>query len=196
MSDEEDSLAEDISQILSALDLRSPSRPKPTLVVLTGLPGTGKSHVAAELRHRTGFPVLESDAARRALFPRPRYTALESHRLFAAIHGAIDRLLAGGVSCIFDATNLLEQYRRPLYDIAESRRAKLVLVRVMAPRKEVHKRLAGRAPDGTSEADIAVYERMRWQMEPVQREHFTLDTSRDISAPLDEIVAAVQEEQQ
>jgi predicted kinase len=114
MSDEGDNLAEDVSRVLAALDLRSSPQPRPVLVVLIGLPGTGKSHVATKLQRRTGFAVLESDAARKALFPRPRYTSLESRRLFAAIHAAIDHLLAEGTSCIFDATNLLEQYCQPL----------------------------------------------------------------------------------
>lgn len=192
MSDEEDTLAKDVSRVLTALDFRPHSRRPPVLVALIGLPGTGKSYLAAELRRRTGFLVLESDTLRKVLFPRPRYSALESRRLFAAIHAAIDHLLAQRVSCILDATNLLEQYRRPLCEIAEERGAKLILIEVTAPRPEVHKRLSGRSRyGGTSDADIIVYERMRPQMEPVQREHFIIDTSEDISDRLDEIVATV-----
>ena len=70
----------------------------PALVVISGLPGTGKSQFARELQRRTGAVVLESDALRRLLFEKPSYSWQESRRLFAAIHAVAERLLCEGVS--------------------------------------------------------------------------------------------------
>jgi predicted kinase len=184
---------EDVARILAEVRAYASrrQRPRPTgwraaLAVLVGLPASGKSRVAEELRRRTGALVLESDALRRLLFPRRSYSAAESRRLFAAIHGAIDELLAEGASVVLDATNLTEAERAPLYQIAERCAAKLILVQVTAPRSLARRRMARREATGVgrSEADLQVYERMRSQLEEVQRQHHVVDTSQDIEPAL------------
>jgi len=173
--------AQDGDRVLGALGPLPPSRHHPALVVVSGLPGTGKSLFCRELRRRTGVAVLESDALRKLLFSRPNYSSEESRRLFAAIHAAIARLLAAGISCTLDATNLKEHHRQPLYDIAEELGAKLILVEVTAAPEVVRRRLTARAGHGNalSDAGSAVYERMRREVEEIQREHFLVDTAAD-----------------
>lgn len=166
---------------------------KPAVVVLSGLPGAGKSHLARELIKRYRFAHLESDRVRQALFERPSYTQAENLRLFNAYHEVLDRLLARGIPVLCDATNLREAYRLPLYQIAEKRGACLVVVQVEAPLDVVRRRLENRveteAPGDASEAGVEVYERLRVDAEPVEREHIVVDTSKDISAAVERILA-------
>jgi predicted kinase len=181
----------DVMRILVALGGLPYPHSRPALIVVSGLPGTGKSRFCRHLRERTGAVILESDALRKLLFKRPTHSARESQRLFTAIHAAIDRLLAAGVSSVLDATNLAERHREPLYDMVEKQGARLVLVEVTAPPDVVRSRLAGRAegadPHDLSDADAAVYERMRRQAEEIPREHLVVDTSKDIGPALDTI---------
>ncbi len=181
-----------MARILDTVRAQTSRRKRPALAVLVGLPASGKSRVAERLRARTGAVVLESDALRRLLFQRRTYSAVESERLFGAIHAAIERLLADGVSVIFDATNLAEAERRPLYEIAEQRGAGLALVHVVAPEPLARRRLARReaAGPGNSEAGLRVYERMRPKVEEIARPHRVVDTSRDIRGA----VAAIAKE--
>lgn len=192
---ERDSLQTDVDVILAALGPRLPRRRRPVLVLIVGLPGTGKSSFAAQLAARTRLVILESDALRRLIFPNPRYSAAESSRLFAAVHAAIDRLLAKGTPCLLDATNLTEAHRQPLYDIADARGAKLVIVEVVAPRQVVHQRLKDRAQQGAanSEADVFVYERMRRQREEISREHIVVDTSQDVEPAVEQAAQAAED---
>ena len=124
----------DADRILLSLGELPLPVPRPALVVVAGLPGTGKSKFCRELKLRSGAVILESDAVRRLLFERRAYSWFESRRVFSALHAAARKLLGAGVSCIVDATNVAEVYRRPLYDIAEERGAKLIVVEVTAPR--------------------------------------------------------------
>jgi len=181
-----DADAQDVDQVLAALGPLPPPRGRRALVVVSGLPGAGKSLFCRELRRRTGVVILESDALRKLLFPRPAYSSEESQRLFAAIHAAIERLLASGVSCTLDATNLKERHREPLYAIAERQGAKLILVEVTAAPDVVRRRLARRLREGDapSDADVAVYERMRREVEEIPREHFLVDTAADTGPAL------------
>ena len=59
---------------------------KPALIVVSGLPGTGKSYFCRKLAERLPVITLESDALRKTLFTSPTYSLLESSRLFQAIH--------------------------------------------------------------------------------------------------------------
>ncbi|MBI1885206.1 MAG: DegV family EDD domain-containing protein [Chloroflexi bacterium] len=195
---ERPALEEDIRRIEASLEPLPPTGQGPSLVVLSGLPGSGKSHFARRLKQRSPLVVLESDALRKALFGRPKYTPEENRRLFDACHAMLDRLLARGMEAVLDATNLREIHRRPLYRIAGKNGARLVLVRLEAPPSLVRRRLEERAqrfnPWDHSDAGVEVYERMRYEAEPITAPHIVVDSSRDIEAALDAVVRALAAE--
>jgi predicted kinase len=189
-------LAEDVERILAEVGPQPPPRQRPALVMAAGLPGSGKSLFCRRLRRRTGAVILESDALRQVLFPQPDHSQAESRRLFRAIHVAIERLLQAGVHIILDATNLAEWQREPVYAIAERTGARLVLVWLQAPPRIVQARLANRRrgadAQGRSTAGLAVYERMRAQVEEIRRPHRVIDTSRGTQEALDAIAEEME----
>ena len=168
---------------------------EPAFIVVSGLPGTGKSYICGKLAERLPFIILESDALRKTLFPSPTYSLAESSQLFQAIHHLIEELLKKGVPLILDATNLSERYRERLYNIADRLNVKLVLVRVEAPPAVVFQRLKARAegtnPENKSAADWAVFQKMNLSVEKIRRNHYAVDTSRDITPVLDKIMREV-----
>lgn len=168
----------------------------PTLIVVSGLPGTGKSYFSNRLVERLPFLILESDAMRKTLFTSPSYNRQESSHLFQVCHLLIQRLLAKGIPIIFDATNLSERHRERLYSIADRLDARLILVRVEAPAGVAQERLKARQegtdPTNKSDADWAVYQRMQPSVQKIHRNHYAVDTSRDITPVLDKIVREVR----
>jgi len=188
------------SQLLSDVErltegLRELPEPvaQPCLVVVSGLPGTGKSHFSSQLVRRWPFLILESDALRKTLYPAPSYSQPENSSLFRAVHLLVERLLKRGVPLILDATNLSERYREHLYGIADRLDARLVLVRVEAPPEIVRERLKDRRedPQAKSDADWSVYQGMKPRMQKMRRRHYVVDTSRDITPVLDKIVREI-----
>ena len=167
---------------------------KPTFIAVSGLPGTGKSYFCSQLAERLPFVILESDALRKALFSSPSYNSKESSHLFRTVHLLIERLLKKGIPVILDATNLSEQYREYLYSIADRLDIKLVMVRVKAPPQVVHERLRTRLENSgdKSDADWAIYRRMESSVQKINRNHYAVDTSRDITPVLDKIVREVR----
>jgi len=168
----------------------------PAFIVVSGLPGSGKSHFCSRLAERLPFVILESDALRKTLFPSPSYSPQESNRLFQTCHLLIERLLKKGIPLILDATNLSERYREHLYSIADRLDVKLILVRVEAPAKVVRERLKARQEganlENKSDADWEVYRRMEPAVEKIRRNHYAVDTSRDITPVLDKIVREIK----
>ena len=118
---------------------------RPALIVLCGLPGTGKSYFAAALARRAAVVVLSSDRIRKILVAVPRYSRGEHRRVFAAAHLLLEELLGAGYGVVFDATNRTERARQPLYAIAERAGARLVVLEFTVPEEVARRRLEGRA---------------------------------------------------
>ncbi len=187
-------LVSDVERLTESLEQLPEPVVEPAFIVVSGLPGTGKSYFCSQLAQRLPFIILESDALRKALFPSPSYSPQESSRLFRAVRLLIERLLKKGIPLILDATNLSERYREYLYSIADRLSVKLVLVRVEAPPWVVRERLKARRENSAdkSDADWTIYQKMKPSVQKIRRNHYAVDTSRDITPVLDKIVREVK----
>jgi predicted kinase len=190
------SLDEDVEKLRRSLNGLPRPQVEPPLIVVSGLPGTGKSFLCRKLAERLPFLILASDSLRKILFPLPQYKEDENKRLFSACHILIEELLKKGIPVIFDATNLLEHHREYFYRAAERAGAKLILVWVEAPTEVVRQRLLTREkaalPQHDSEAGWEVYNKMKPRREKISRNHLVVDTSQDITAVIDKIVRATK----
>ena len=189
-------LNRDLVKLKGSLGSLPEATVNPGFVVVSGLPGTGKTFFCRKLAEKQLFCILESDALRKILFPSPDYSADESTRLFAACHSLIEGLLNNGMPVIFDATNLSERHREHLYRIGDRTGAKLVLVRVEAPAAVTYQRLRARKNGATttedkSDADWEIYRQMQPRAEKIRRNHFAVDTSQDIAPVLDTIIRTI-----
>jgi len=178
-------LSEAVARVETALNLSGEAVARPVLVVICGLPGSGKSYLARHLRAHLGAAIVETDHVRRILFTCPRHTGPESAWVYAVCHTLIARLLGRSQSVIFDATNLIERNREHLYRIADRAQARLVVVRTVAPDAVIRQRLERRSgrtdPEDLSQADIGVYEKMLPSEQRIRRQHLVIDTTQDMA---------------
>ena len=186
----------DVQQLTESLGQLPEPMVEPTFIVVSGLPGTGKTYFCSKLAERLPFVTLESDSLRKTLFSSPSYSPQESNHLFQVCHLLIEKLLRKGIPLILDATNLSERYRERLYNIADRLDVKLILVRVEAPAEVIRERLKARQegvnPEEKSDADWEVYQRMKPAIQKIRRNHYAVDTSRDITPVLDKIIREVK----
>ena len=94
--------------------------------------GVARAGLFGGVGKRPGFANL--------LIPNPKYTPSEHTRVFNACHVLIEDLLCQGRGVLFDATNLTESFRRPLYWICDRLSIPLVLARFTAPQYVVRRR--------------------------------------------------------
>jgi predicted kinase len=167
----------------------------PALIILSGLPGTGKTYFAKRLAEKIPAIILESDALRKTLFTHPDYSHRESGRLFETIHALVGRFLNRGFTVILDATNLSERHREMLYHIAEKEGARLIIAYLEAPPEVISQRLNQRRgqENSKSDADWGVYLKMCGAVEEIKRRHYVVNTADDISPAIDKIVKEVME---
>ena len=188
--------ARDVEQLRASLLERPPPVSKPVLVIVSGLPGSGKSYFSRKLATQIPLLIIESDALRKVLFPTPSYTFEESSRLFNACHVLINDLLTEGTSVLVDATNLVESHRERVSHIANDAGATLVPIYLKANPEVIYQRLKGRSAgvdsEDNSDADWLIYQNMCKTVEPIRREHFVLDTSEEISEEVSKIADEIK----
>ena len=188
-------LADEVSVLKQGIPRLPEPVAHPALIIVSGLPGTGKSYFCRKLGEKIDLVILESDTLRKQLFADPSYVKQESMQLFRACHGLVEELLRKGINVALDATNLEEHNREQLYHIADQSGARLVVVRMEAPPEVVQQRLERRSrredQSDHSEADWNVYSKMKPTVEKIGRNHFAVDSSKDVGPVIDKIVRLV-----
>lgn len=183
---------QDVRRLIVSLGVLPSPRSRPALIVLCGLPGSGKSTIAHELARLVDVAVVRSDAVRRLLAPAPDYTTAESRRVFAAIETAVEQVLQAGVPVLVDATNIEAWQRQPFAAIAERTGARLHFVWVSAREHTIRRRLAAREAGqrgayDVSDAGVDVYAAMKARAEPIRGPHWTVYTDHDYTGMLTQL---------
>lgn len=156
------------------------------LILISGLPGSGKSTVAKAYVSRYGGAHINSDLIRRELGLRGHYLPGDKARVYAAMLDRTEAVLAAGGSAVVDSTFYRKAIRQPFEALALRLGVPVFRIEVRAREETIRRRLQAPRPD--SEADFAVYETIRDAYEPWEIPFLTLWTDAD---PLEAVVEAL-----
>jgi len=176
----------------------------PSLVVIAGLSGTGKSAIAAALHARTGFVHLNSDVIRKRLagvLPQVRlseeyYTEVYGERTYAELFAQAGAQLAAGRGVILDATFQRRTGRDTARALARAHGVPFLLVECRCSDDEVRRRLARRAHEHhtASDADWSIYVEQRSRYEPFAADELGHRLLLDTTAPATDLTALIEPE--
>lgn len=166
-------LARGRARWLAALAWLEPADKRPMIVLVGGLPGTGKSTVARHLAERASLTLLRSDVVRKELAGVSAITALaESHyssawddRIYAEMQARAERILWQGGRVVVDATFRSEPRRRQFHELAIAGGVPIVFLECQASPEIVRTRLETRRGDA-SDAGWDVHERLARTWDP------------------------------
>lgn len=158
------------------------------LILICGLPATGKSTVARRLAKLTRAELLRTDAIRKRIILKPSYSKKEKNTVYRTVFLLADYLIKNGVDVIIDGTFYTESLRREAQEIAKRRGARFFLVETSCPEKLVLERLKRRKRSlrSLSDADLEVYYKIKKIFEPITEEHITVETAWDIKKAVNE----------
>lgn len=108
---------------------------QPTLYLMFGYPGAGKTTAAKLISELTGAVRLSSDELRMELFPHPVYTEAEHSAVYKTLDERVQQLLGQGKSVVYDANLNRYVHRAEKYAIAKKTGVRPVLIWVKAPRE-------------------------------------------------------------
>jgi gluconokinase len=165
---------------------------RPRCVVVMGVSGSGKSTVAEGLAQRLGWSLIEGDD----LHPRANVDAMAAGRPLTdeerrpwleAVGREIDRLTAGGASCVATCSALRRSYR----DLLRAGRSGLAFCHVTADPRRLDDRLRHRSghfmPASLLASQLAL-------LEPLGADEAGITVSSDAepAAVVDEVVARLR----
>ncbi|WP_243867000.1 AAA family ATPase [Actinophytocola oryzae] len=172
-----DASAADEARLYADIAVRHLRRGAVRLVLVGGLPGSGKTTIGGLLADRLGAVLLSSDRLRKELagldpghhanaaYRDGIYTREHTTRTYAELLRRAGELLARGESVVLDASWSAEAERLLARDVAKRTSSGLVELRCAAPTAVTEARLRGRT-GSLSDADPAIAQAMAAAADP------------------------------
>lgn len=150
------------------------------IILVLGLPGSGKSYFAVRLAQKINAEYLNSDQIRKEMFPERTYSDSEKAKVYEDLLKKMKEAIDKGKDMVLDATFYKNKIREPF--ITNSK-GKIAFIEVWADENIIQERL--KKPRPYSEADLKVYQLLRQQWEPLKQPHLSLQsTNRNIDSML------------
>jgi aminoglycoside phosphotransferase family enzyme/predicted kinase len=172
------------------------------LIMVGGLPGTGKSTLAGAVADRLGCTLLSSDRVRKELagispdepaagpYGTGIYSPEWNHRVYAELAHRAERLLGLGETVVLDASWTSRDNRELTEEIARRTHAETHALQCEAPHDVIAGRIRER-PRTPSDADAEIAQAMASTADPWPQAT-TIDTSGPLEKSLDQALAKVR----
>jgi predicted kinase len=175
------------------------------LLIVCGLPGTGKSTLASAIEERTGFVHLSSDVVRKELaglkpgeahpegYGEGIYSEHFTERTYAELARRAEGFLKQGRSVITDATFSKKRYLKKVMDAADRAGVSARIIECFATNATVRARLEERrwAVGNVSDADWRIYLGKKAAFEEIQGPHIVAAAEKTLQENLLKIFRAV-----
>lgn len=145
------------------------------VIIVLGLPGSGKSYFASKLAAELGAEYISSDEVRMRLLPTRTYSDEEKKRVYGAMSNMMSEALFLKKPVVLDATFYRESLRNKFEEIAAEFGETIIYIEVSAPEHLIEERL--QKPRLVSEADHAVYLKLKETYDPLKKDHLILVSS-------------------
>ena len=146
------------------------------IVIVFGLPGSGKSYFASHLASMINADYINSDKVRRTMFDIRTYSIKEKLSVYHEMLTQMKEVVKQNKNVVLDATFYNNDIRKKSLDEAIGA-GSIFFIEVKAEESVIRKRLQEKRVD--SEADFEVYKKIKKQWKPLHEDHLILQSTND-----------------
>lgn len=147
------------------------------IVVVFGLPGTGKSYFAGRLAEIIKAEYISSDRVRFKMIKERAYTEEEKMKVYDQMLVLTRQLIRQQKRVVLDATFYRKEIRQMFVALAASLNVKIYFIEVTGRKLLVKKRVSKKRKE--SEADYEVYRKVKALFQPMVEQHLTLESQEN-----------------
>ena len=179
-----------ITSLLEYNEVFGVTKTTQVIVIVIGLPGSGKSYFARRLATRLRAEHINSDTVRKAMGASGRYSFKEKLVVYTEMARMTEKFLDENKVVVVDATFYHHLMRDIFLQLAHQQSVRICFIQVRAKEGLIQERLS--IPRDDSEADFKVYQDIRDQFQEIMIPHLELDsTNENITQMLDTAVEYV-----
>lgn len=145
------------------------------LILIAGLPGSGKTSLASAFARRYGAAHFNSDQLRWQLGLWGSYSEDDKATVYNELLARTRQVLLGGETVVVDSTFYRASLRKPFEVLAAQLGQKPLWILATAPDEVLRSRVA--KPRADSEANEEVLEKIKAEFETLEPPFLTIDTS-------------------
>jgi predicted kinase len=146
------------------------------VIIVMGLPGSGKSYFASRLATDIEADYINSDSLRKMMIPQRTYSPKEKQLVYSKMLALMKLAIKQKKDIVLDGTFYKRSIRNKFTDEAGNA-THFLFIEVRAAESLIGERLKQTRAD--SEADYTVYKIVQAQWEPLQEKHLILQSTND-----------------
>ena len=146
------------------------------VVIVFGLPGSGKSYFASRLARLINAEYINSDSVRRTFPDKKTYSLNEKILVYYKMLKRMKEMIKENRNLVLDATFYKSDIRKKFINEVKPNE-KIAFIEVRAKETVITERLKKIRTD--SEADFEVYKKIKNEMEPLNQDHLILQSTNN-----------------
>ena len=145
------------------------------VIIVFGLPGSGKSYFASRLAQQLGALYVNSDQVRLQLIADRNYSETEKLQVYDMMLSAMAIAISQQKDIVLDATFYKQSIRTMFEERAAILQESILIIEVTAEEEIIRERVS--KPREFSEADFDVYLKLKTIAEPLEQDHLVLHST-------------------
>lgn len=151
---------------------------QPTVFILYGQPGSGKTFFSRQFSEDLKVAHLQADRIRYEMFDEPRYDSPENTVVMQLMMYMAEQFIKAGVSVVFDVNALLSSQRRMLAAFANKNGAKSMVIWFQVDPDSAYERSTSRDRRRVDDKFARAYDQLTFEQEvnimqnPAQNENY------------------------